>query len=64
MRVTILIGVCVVLSACATGGRNTTDEPTVPPPLVVASDLDNLPFAGLDQDGTPIGRDVEIRRTF
>ena len=30
------------------------------PPLVVASDLNNMPFAGLDAGGTPIGRDVEM----
>lgn len=30
------------------------------PPLVVASDLDNLPFAGVAEDGTAIGRDVEM----
>ena len=29
-------------------------------PLVVASDLDNMPFAGVDEQGTPIGRDVEM----
>jgi len=28
--------------------------------LVVASDLDNMPFAGVAEDGTPIGRDVEM----
>lgn len=28
--------------------------------IVVASDLDNLPFAGVDADGAPIGRDVEM----
>ncbi|MGK0302698.1 MAG: ABC-type amino acid transport substrate-binding protein [Planctomycetota bacterium] len=30
------------------------------PTLVVASDLDNMPFAGVAEDGTPIGRDVEM----
>ncbi|GJM22422.1 MAG: hypothetical protein DHS20C15_23370 [Planctomycetota bacterium] len=29
-------------------------------PLVVTSDLDNLPFAGVDENGKPIGRDVEM----
>jgi ABC-type amino acid transport substrate-binding protein len=28
--------------------------------LVVASDLNNMPFAGVAEDGTPIGRDVEM----
>ncbi len=28
--------------------------------LVVASDLDNMPFAGVAADGSPIGRDVEM----
>jgi ABC-type amino acid transport substrate-binding protein len=30
------------------------------PPLVVASDLDNEPFAWVDEDGRPVGRDVEM----
>lgn len=30
------------------------------PPLRVASDLDNMPFAGVDADGTSVGRDVEM----
>ncbi len=29
-------------------------------PIVVASDLDNLPFAGVDERGNAIGRDVEM----
>lgn len=33
-------------------------------PLVVASDLDNLPFAGVDAEGTPIGRDVEMMESL
>jgi polar amino acid transport system substrate-binding protein len=28
--------------------------------LIVASDLDNLPFAGVDEGGAPVGRDVEM----
>lgn len=28
--------------------------------LVVASDLDNMPFAGVDERGRPVGRDVEM----
>ncbi|MFT4842266.1 MAG: glutamine transport system substrate-binding protein [Planctomycetota bacterium] len=30
------------------------------PSLLVASDLDNMPFAGVAADGTPIGRDIEM----
>jgi polar amino acid transport system substrate-binding protein len=30
------------------------------PPLVVASDLDNAPFAWVDDEGRPAGRDVEM----
>ena len=30
------------------------------PPLRVASDLDNRPFAWVDDAGTPHGRDVEM----
>lgn len=29
-------------------------------PLLVASDLDNMPFAGIDENGMPTGRDVEM----
>ena len=35
-------------------------ENAVAAKIVVASDLDNLPFAGVDDDGAPIGRDVEM----
>lgn len=34
--------------------------PTSAGRLVVASDLDNLPFAGIDAAGQPLGRDVEM----
>lgn len=44
------------LVACST---NTLHE-AVDIPLVVASDLDNLPFAGLDGIGLAVGRDVEM----
>jgi ABC-type amino acid transport substrate-binding protein len=30
------------------------------PPIVVASDLDNAPFAWVDDEGVPAGRDVEM----
>ena len=33
-------------------------------PLVVASDLDNAPFAFVDDDGEPAGRDVEMMDTL
>ncbi len=42
------------LTACA---GVTTDSATT---LVVGSDLDNMPFAGVDREGAPIGRDVEM----
>ncbi len=41
----------------------TATDPRTPdaaPPLVVASDLDNMPFAGVDEDGRAVGRDVEM----
>jgi polar amino acid transport system substrate-binding protein len=43
------------VAGCAAPSRTETAQP-----LVVASDLDNLPFAGVDGAGTPIGRDVEM----
>jgi polar amino acid transport system substrate-binding protein len=44
-------------------------EPEEPPPdvdmkLVVASDLDHMPFIGRDADGRPIGRDVEMMESI
>jgi len=59
----------VLLGACASAEHTTSDAgstdygfPVQPRvlPLVVASDLDNMPFAGLDANGTPVGRDVEM----
>ena len=53
---------CLALAACradpAPGqeGRDPSDLR----PLVVASDLDNPPFASVDADGRPRGRDVEM----
>jgi len=41
-------------------GGGCATPPAARPALVVASDLDNLPFAGVDADGRPIGRDVEL----
>ncbi len=41
------------------------DEPELPAPfLLVASDLDNPPFAYLDAGGEPSGRDVEMMRAL
>lgn len=48
-----LVLLCLCACQSTTGERRT---------LVVASDLDNLPFAGVADDGTPIGRDVEMMR--
>ena len=42
------------------GGQEPLAAGGGPPPLVVASDLDNMPFAGVDEDGRPVGRDVEM----
>lgn len=47
----------LVLPACA---APTGAAAPPAPPLVVASDLDNLPFAGVDAEGRPMGRDVEM----
>jgi len=60
----LLLAACLGagIGAC-TGARPATPTatPTAPlPPLVVASDLDNLPFAGVDANGRAIGRDVEM----
>ncbi|MDG2150090.1 MAG: ABC transporter substrate-binding protein [Planctomycetota bacterium] len=49
---------CSCLGSCATASHPDSEVEILP--LVVASDLDNMPFAGLDAEGTPIGRDVEM----
>jgi glutamine transport system substrate-binding protein len=64
-----LASACVTQAGPATGqgsasaggvdAAHTPSGPTVAA-LVVASDLDNMPFAGVDEAGTPIGRDVEM----
>jgi polar amino acid transport system substrate-binding protein len=43
---------------CTIAGCRSTLAPTEP--LVVASDLDNQPFAYVDEHGAPAGRDVEM----
>lgn len=43
-----------LLAACASVPNVRTEV------VVVASDLDNMPFAGVDAAGQPIGRDVEM----
>ncbi|RKY17023.1 MAG: hypothetical protein DRQ55_16725, partial [Planctomycetota bacterium] len=61
-RVLALFLASLALAACV----------AAPPPaeapgeraLVVASDLDNMPFAGVDEDGTPRGRDVEMMQAL
>ena len=44
-------------AACSTPGPA---QEEARPPLRVASDLDNWPFAAVDDAGRPIGRDVEM----
>jgi polar amino acid transport system substrate-binding protein len=44
----------VLAFALLLGGCATT------PPIVIASDLDNAPFAWVDDEGRPAGRDVEM----
>jgi polar amino acid transport system substrate-binding protein len=53
-----LLGACVTVAGPGNTGSAADGQQVVP--LVVASDLDNMPFAGLDEAGTPIGRDVEM----
>jgi len=64
-----LLGLALLaLAACIQPAARPEDGPAPvvqPPPqagipLIVASDLDNMPFAGLDEQGRPIGRDVEM----
>ena len=64
MRVplTWLLVVVTSLMGCATQAPSPRkNEPAADrAPLVVASDLANMPFAGLDAQGRPIGRDIEM----
>ena len=46
-----------LLCACSSGPRVDREEGSA---LIVASDLDNMPFAGVDEDGRAVGRDVEM----
>ena len=50
----VLTPLLLLLAACS------DTPPPIPAPLIVASDLDNLPFAGVDDSGRAIGRDVEL----
>jgi polar amino acid transport system substrate-binding protein len=50
MKRRVLLALVLVLAGCAARED----------PLVVASDLDNPPFAGVGADGEPVGRDVEM----
>ncbi|MHC5212670.1 MAG: substrate-binding periplasmic protein [Planctomycetota bacterium] len=45
----LVLALALLLPACSTT-----------PPIVVASDLDNAPFAWVDDEGRPAGRDVEM----
>ena len=54
----LAIALAWVTSACSAPAAS--PPPPAPPALVVASDLDNMPFAGVDESGQPVGRDVEM----
>lgn len=49
---------CALLSACRSA------EPAKPAPIVCASDLDNAPFAYIDEAGMPAGRDVRMMKAL
>lgn len=55
-----VLGACAVALAFACSAPPPEEPPPEPQVLVVASDLDNMPFAGVDEAGQPIGRDVEM----
>lgn len=59
MRLRARVALLALLFAggCALGSRAEAPQEDIRP-LVVASDLDNMPFAGVDADGRPLGRDV------
>lgn len=46
---------CLALAACASDGSSDRDASGAPRPLVVVSDIDNAPFAYMDESGTPNG---------
>ncbi|TAJ09182.1 MAG: transporter substrate-binding domain-containing protein, partial [Planctomycetota bacterium] len=50
----LVLGLMLALVGC----RATPVTPQ--PPIVVASDLDNPPFAFVDSRGEPAGRDIEM----
>ncbi len=58
VRVALLL--LPLLSACASAGRDEPGSPAPTGPIVVASDLENPPFAYVDDEGRPAGRDVEM----
>lgn len=55
-----LLAVAGALLAACSGTTVDSTPPAPRPPLVVASDLDNPPFAWVDEQGRPRGRDVEM----
>lgn len=54
----LVLGLAFVASACVASGARASGG--VPRVLRVASDLDNRPFAEVDAQGEPAGRDVEM----
>ncbi|MFT7463291.1 MAG: ABC-type amino acid transport substrate-binding protein [Pseudohongiellaceae bacterium] len=64
LQIALGVALLCLSSACTTTTSGQPPSGVAPAPtvieLVVASDLDNMPFAGLDAEGHPIGRDVEM----
>jgi len=57
------LALLLMLCACVVPARDNapaTGDAAAVEPLLVASDLDNMPFAGVDAAGNPIGRDVDM----
>lgn len=58
-----LLPLLVVVGGACTTEREIATDPATSAPLVVASDLDNPPFAQVDEHGEERGRDVEMMKS-
>ncbi len=60
LRAHVLTSIAVLLALPSGSCASSTERREALPPIVVGSDLDNAPFAWIEDDGRPAGRDVEM----